>query len=688
MRSDIIKNGRLKYLQLCILIFFVFIPSVSSAQEAEDPAAKDLKCWTKEECQVKFEEMGWTWDEDKFELHGPDKICGEQRGLCLPAGQTKAEITIGGQAKFLHFGDYLKTIYNYAVAVGGLIAAIALIFGGFVYLTSAGSSEKIASAKTTIGGALMGLLLLFGSYTLLYTINPDLVRLKLPQVYMIKANYLDSAVKEGDFCRTKGALLKACQSNGRPGEFLCRPFIEPGPTMWAAERFQDLVLVLLSAGAAPGLAGAGAKTGGQVLSKGAGWVESQAVKAGEKYVAKFFINPTNKLSAQLKVLEGSARTAKGVMDYGKVIAQGFKTAGSIKNVVTMGAKGAAKGAMVAGGAGAGLGTSVYIVGKKIYDFFSLDAPTEGYAGLCARSGELANGMTCNSLTPEDCASKRCVDFDFLSGWLKGVKVGICSDGLARSPCKIVTDCQTGLACIEGECSGKGEGETCEKDEDCGDGNKCLPVVYKKYCFSEEGSPLGNKCLAAQKLGEAGACQAGLYCITANAKISPLGYCTDKKINSPCFKNEDCEASFECSGSDITGDDPHKFKIGKCLKKNKKLGEGCGPNIGECGEGLSCVAVGQENKCLKFDGKYQSFCATFSDCKGDPNNLLLCVKADDGTNRCAYAYYSIESGKEGKIPQIDKTGMALSVCDPKGKVVCSGSSSCISSSIGDAYLCVK
>lgn len=71
--------------------------------------------------------------------------------------------------------NYVKYIFNFAIWASGFIALGALIYGGFKYLTSAGSPERIKDAKDQISAAILGLLILFSSYLLLITINPQLV---------------------------------------------------------------------------------------------------------------------------------------------------------------------------------------------------------------------------------------------------------------------------------------------------------------------------------------------------------------------------------------------------------------------------------------------------------------------------------------------------------------------------------
>ena len=73
---------------------------------------------------------------------------------------------------------YIKAIYNYAIGIVGILAAVVLMFGGVIWLTAGGSQEKVKEAKAWIGASLSGLVLILCSYMILNTINPDLVSFK------------------------------------------------------------------------------------------------------------------------------------------------------------------------------------------------------------------------------------------------------------------------------------------------------------------------------------------------------------------------------------------------------------------------------------------------------------------------------------------------------------------------------
>jgi hypothetical protein len=69
---------------------------------------------------------------------------------------------------------YIVGLQKYAIGAVGILAAIVMMFGGVLWLTAGGNSKQIEDAKTWIVGGLTGLLLVFGSYLILYTINPKL----------------------------------------------------------------------------------------------------------------------------------------------------------------------------------------------------------------------------------------------------------------------------------------------------------------------------------------------------------------------------------------------------------------------------------------------------------------------------------------------------------------------------------
>lgn len=77
------------------------------------------------------------------------------------------------------FATYFKNLYLLALWIVGISALFMLVVGGFLYLSSAGNTSLVGTAKKTIYGALIGLVIALISWLLLDTINSDLTNLKL-----------------------------------------------------------------------------------------------------------------------------------------------------------------------------------------------------------------------------------------------------------------------------------------------------------------------------------------------------------------------------------------------------------------------------------------------------------------------------------------------------------------------------
>jgi hypothetical protein len=77
--------------------------------------------------------------------------------------------------------DLVAYIYEWGIALGGLIAFIALLIAGFNYLTAVGDPTKMKEAIDRIKYALGGLALLLGSWLILHNINPELTKFHVPE---------------------------------------------------------------------------------------------------------------------------------------------------------------------------------------------------------------------------------------------------------------------------------------------------------------------------------------------------------------------------------------------------------------------------------------------------------------------------------------------------------------------------
>lgn len=167
-----------------LVVVFIFSGWVSPANAAiNDTPDFDPICWKRKECVAMTGNPGSAVPNEKPCIGGSKD---EEWVKCLPAGITKTEIAFGGRDKFSDIGEFFKLNYNYAISIAGILAAIVIVVSGIQWSISAGNSEVITNSKKRIGSALIGLLIIYFSYAILYTVNKDTVNLRLPQVFMLR----------------------------------------------------------------------------------------------------------------------------------------------------------------------------------------------------------------------------------------------------------------------------------------------------------------------------------------------------------------------------------------------------------------------------------------------------------------------------------------------------------------------
>lgn len=81
--------------------------------------------------------------------------------------------TIGGGQDLPAF---ISSVYSFALTVVGIAVFIQIVRAGFLWLTAVGDASKAGTAKSMMTNAVIGAILLFGAYMILFTINPDLVK--------------------------------------------------------------------------------------------------------------------------------------------------------------------------------------------------------------------------------------------------------------------------------------------------------------------------------------------------------------------------------------------------------------------------------------------------------------------------------------------------------------------------------
>lgn len=71
--------------------------------------------------------------------------------------------------------DYIRYIFNFAIAIAGLIVFGVLVFAGLKAMLSSQNPSALSDAKSQITDAVIGLIIILSAYLILTTLNPQLV---------------------------------------------------------------------------------------------------------------------------------------------------------------------------------------------------------------------------------------------------------------------------------------------------------------------------------------------------------------------------------------------------------------------------------------------------------------------------------------------------------------------------------
>lgn len=85
--------------------------------------------------------------------------------------------------------EYLEYIYYFIISLTGIAALIILIWGGLIYLTSAGSPNKMKEGINRIIGGLSGVAIILFAHLILTTINPDIFGLVTQEITLPAEGY-------------------------------------------------------------------------------------------------------------------------------------------------------------------------------------------------------------------------------------------------------------------------------------------------------------------------------------------------------------------------------------------------------------------------------------------------------------------------------------------------------------------
>ncbi len=187
-----------KYFFIILFLALLLAPSIGHAQV-------DQRCWNKDKCikhlkdtfGLSEEEAATNFysaaehDDAKAGCKGiEDPTTKQPLGYCLPVGKTTTGVAFGGSRTFDNIGTFIQYIYRYGFIIGAIIAVLMLMLAGVMWIFSGGNQEVIGKARKRIGNAVIGLVLMALSYTILAVVNPYLINFRLPDVWLINTRGL------------------------------------------------------------------------------------------------------------------------------------------------------------------------------------------------------------------------------------------------------------------------------------------------------------------------------------------------------------------------------------------------------------------------------------------------------------------------------------------------------------------
>ncbi|PIT88377.1 MAG: hypothetical protein COU29_01135 [Candidatus Magasanikbacteria bacterium CG10_big_fil_rev_8_21_14_0_10_36_32] len=490
------------FLVFSVILFPLTVDLVLAQTGSSIIQSENYLCWKKEDCvQARQEMAGELLASDGWIQEEP---CTGEWGKCLAGRATKTSISFGGKSSFANLGDYIKTIYNYALVALGVLAVVMIIVSGVQWITSAGSSEVIGQSKKRIGGAVIGLFIAFMSYNILNSINPALVNLRLPQIWMLRAEP-ELSVAAGDYCDPRGGETKtACEADGQHICFTIGYDSDRQGACAVLAEYISTVSVSFVGGAASIGAGAEASIGKElangaktVLSKGGTKILSFATKIPAKELANY--SKSQAATAVLKNVGSKVFSFKGL----KWGATAVGAVWACDKVSDASADSISCGKIVVSTAS---GIVEYAVDEFV-DFFA------NHNGVCLPKAEaLQNGEMCD-VNKNQCAEGHCVKMKGVTAafkcWAK-TEIGFCSDGKNGSQCYNVSDCAAGLKCVEDAyvplCSNGLNGSPCGKASDCKSDNcnkdRCVGGVLEDgdWCSDTAECNSASECIGLMNCG--------------------------------------------------------------------------------------------------------------------------------------------------------------------------------------------
>jgi len=141
----------------------------------------------------------------------------------------------GTEGDLTSFPDYLQALYKFVIGGVAIAGLLMLVIGGFFYMTAAGNNAQLTKAKDIIRDALLGIIIALFAWLLLFTINPDLIKIDLSGLSELatEATSLPGNPAAGQGGAQSGSPSGAVGGGGAytPGQYGCGEVVNEGHAM-------------------------------------------------------------------------------------------------------------------------------------------------------------------------------------------------------------------------------------------------------------------------------------------------------------------------------------------------------------------------------------------------------------------------------------------------------------------------
>lgn len=90
-------------------------------------------------------------------------------GLTLSPATREGNVIVSN-----YIGEYIEALYRWLINAAAIVSVVIIMIGGMRWILAGGDATKVSKAKTMIGNAFTGLVLLLSAYTVAYIIDPEL----------------------------------------------------------------------------------------------------------------------------------------------------------------------------------------------------------------------------------------------------------------------------------------------------------------------------------------------------------------------------------------------------------------------------------------------------------------------------------------------------------------------------------